>query len=91
MPKVKYTSNKGQGDGTTRIILEGTSTEPERFVDQGGEIELTDKELASLRKRHNFSEVGGSDSQEGKSQESTDRTSESAGSKQTGSAGEKKS
>lgn len=53
----RYTSNKAADDQTTRVILEGTSSDPQRYVDLGGEIELSDEERQQLSRRHRFNEV----------------------------------
>jgi len=57
MANYRYTSNKRADDQTTRIILEGSSSDPKRYVDLGGEIELSDKEVQQLNKHHRLTQV----------------------------------
>lgn len=54
-PKSKYklVGAKGPGEKVDRIILEGTSSNPDRYIDTGGDAELTEAEAADLRKRFN--------------------------------------
>ncbi len=53
MPRVRWSSNKGNS-GTTRIVLAGSASDPEREIQLGGEGELTDEELSRYGKRHQF-------------------------------------
>jgi hypothetical protein len=46
----KFLGMKADWDRTNRLILEGTSTNPERYVDRGGTIKLSDEEAERLKK-----------------------------------------
>lgn len=61
MPQVRWTSNKKQGDSTSRIVLEGTSSNPVREIRKGGEGELSEEELSRYSKRYRFTKLDGSE------------------------------
>jgi hypothetical protein len=68
-PKERYRllGMKTPGEKVDRVILEGSSTDPVRYIDLGGEGDLTADELADLRASgHDLRKVGGaSDDNEG--------------------------
>lgn len=45
----RYTGHKKVGPPPARIVLEGSITNPERYVDLKGQIELEDEEVESLK------------------------------------------
>lgn len=49
--KYRLTGHKEPGRRVSRLILEGTTSDPKRFVDNGGVIDLTSDEVTDLRKR----------------------------------------
>lgn len=53
-PKSRYklVGAKGQGEKVDRLVLEGTSSNPTRYIDVGGEGEMTEKEAEVARKEH---------------------------------------
>lgn len=57
MTLVRWTGNKRPGDGTSRIVLEGTSSNPVREISRGGApAELSEEELEQYGQRYEFSE-----------------------------------
>lgn len=55
----KWTENLFPGDRSRRIIFEGTTSAPERFIDFGGEAELSEDDLAQWSTRHKFEALDG--------------------------------
>lgn len=54
----RFTGMKESGEKVDRIILEGSSHEPVRWIDLGGEGELTESEVTELRASgHKLSKV----------------------------------
>lgn len=53
-PKSRYklVGAKGQGERVDRLVLEGTSSNPTRYIDLGGEGDMTEKEAETARKEH---------------------------------------
>lgn len=51
--RYKLMGAKGQGERVDRVVLEGPPSNPEKFVDLHGEVELTEKEAEAVRKDHN--------------------------------------
>jgi hypothetical protein len=45
----KFTGMKDLGTHVDRIIVEGSTSNPERYVDLGGTIELTEEEASDLK------------------------------------------
>lgn len=69
----KYHGSSVPGSAAGRVILEGSVSEPKRFVDPGHTIELSDEELESLKGRGlKFIKVSDGDAQEGGSQAGAD-------------------
>lgn len=65
MAKYKFKGRKTHGDTTARLVLEGSTSDPKRYVDRDGEIELTDEEVESLRKNgYDFHKVGESEEEQ---------------------------
>lgn len=62
----RFNGSKQPGVRTRRLILEGTHDNPERYVDRGETIGLTEEEHASLSKSYKFTKVNkdGSDDDE---------------------------
>lgn len=53
---------KGQGEKVDRVVLEGSSADPVRYIDLGGEGDLTEEEVKDLRASgHDIRKVGDSD------------------------------
>lgn len=61
----KFVGMKDAGYNVERIIVEGSTSNPERYVDKGGTIELTDEEVKHLRGLgHNLVKQGGEEKAE---------------------------
>lgn len=63
MPTVRWTSNKQRGDNTSRLVLEGTSSDPVREIRLGDVGELSDEELSRHAARRNFTTEDSNDAQ----------------------------
>jgi hypothetical protein len=49
--KYIFNGSGNQGEVVDRLVLEGTSTNPKRYLDNGGDAEtLTEEEVKNLRK-----------------------------------------
>jgi hypothetical protein len=61
--RYKLVGAKGSGERVDRVLLEGTSTNPVRYLDLGTEIDLTEEEAEEIRSRHqvNLRKVGDSE------------------------------
>lgn len=49
METYRFTGSKVQGDNTQRIILEGSTSDPKRFIDRGNSGEMTEEEVKEYR------------------------------------------
>jgi hypothetical protein len=57
MPYVILRGSKQRGQRVSRLVLEGSSSNPVRYIDLNGDpIEVTDEELASLGERYTLEE-----------------------------------
>jgi len=79
----KYGGIKPDGDSrkgivSSRLILEGPSSDPKRSVELGGEVELSDEEYEGLKSRYKFTKVGDSDGDNG-SADDKDKAGEGSG------------
>lgn len=54
----RWNGPKNKTDGSERLILEGGSVNPERYVDLKGEIDLSQEEYDQLSKTQRFSDKG---------------------------------
>jgi len=61
--KYKLYGSKRQGERVDRVLLKGTSTNPEEYLEVGGEaVELDEEQVAELRARGvNIRKANGSD------------------------------
>lgn len=50
--RYKLQGSKGDGERVDRVVLEGTTMDPVRFIDLHGEAEMTEEEAESVRKNH---------------------------------------
>lgn len=82
----KFGGSKTPGDGTNRLVLEGTSVNPDRYVDVGGTIELSDDEVKELRERgFSFTKTSDSgDDEESASSEPDSRAAQQAAQEASG-------
>lgn len=49
--RYRFDGTKNEGEKVDRIVLEGSSTDPTRWIDLNGEAELSPEEVESLRER----------------------------------------
>jgi hypothetical protein len=50
--RYKFIGTKGPGEKVDRLVLEGTSANPIRYIDVGGEGEMTEAEAETVRAEH---------------------------------------
>jgi hypothetical protein len=68
VPTYKFGGSKTEGREVSRLILEGSSTNPTRYVDLGGSVELTDEEYERFKgsyKLRKTDDDGGEEQQQG--------------------------
>lgn len=75
----KFNGTKTPGEVVNRLVLEGSSTNPARYVEVGSTIELTDEEVKDLRSRNFNLTKASDDSEESRSsQEPQSKTEQAA-------------
>lgn len=74
MTEYKFNGPKDKADGTRTLILEGSLVNPEKWVDIGGTVDLSEAEHEEHKATFSFTKVSDQDSGEEKKDEDDEKS-----------------